>query len=56
MLTELWPLAAKHGVKFVLNAGGLNPEGARQAIAKGDARQKLDEFIAFTKKHATKAN
>jgi hypothetical protein len=34
MLTELWPLAAKHGVKFVLNAGGLNPEGARHAIAK----------------------
>ncbi len=33
MLTELWPLAAKHGVKFVLNAGGLNPEGARDAIA-----------------------
>lgn len=34
MLAELWPLAAKHGVKFVLNAGGLNPEGARAAIAK----------------------
>ena len=34
MLTELWPLAAKHGVKFVLNAGGLNPEGARSAIAR----------------------
>jgi hypothetical protein len=34
MLAELWPLAAKRGVKFVLNAGGLNPEGARQAIAK----------------------
>src|SRR4051812_45881392 len=34
MLTELWPLAAKHGVKFVLNAGGLNPQGAREAIAK----------------------
>ncbi len=34
MLTDLWPLAAKHGVKFVLNAGGLNPEGAREAIAK----------------------
>jgi hypothetical protein len=34
MLTELWPLAAKHGVKFVLNAGGLNPEGARRAIAR----------------------
>lgn len=34
MLAELWPLAARHGVKFVLNAGGLNPEGAREAIAK----------------------
>ena len=34
MLAELWPLAAKHGVKFVLNAGGLNPEGARRAIAR----------------------
>jgi hypothetical protein len=34
MLTELWPLAATHGVKFVLNAGGLNPQGAREAIAR----------------------
>jgi hypothetical protein len=34
MLAELWPLAAKHGVRFVLNAGGLNPEGAREAIAR----------------------
>jgi hypothetical protein len=34
MLAELWPLAARHGVKFVLNAGGLNPEGAREAIAR----------------------
>ncbi|MFY9315031.1 MAG: acyclic terpene utilization AtuA family protein [Burkholderiales bacterium] len=34
MLAELWPLAAKRGVKFVLNAGGLNPEGARLAIAR----------------------
>ena len=34
MLAELWPLAAKNKVRFVLNAGGLNPEGARQAIAK----------------------
>jgi hypothetical protein len=34
MLADLWPLAAKHGVKFVLNAGGLNPEGAREAIAQ----------------------
>ena len=34
MLAELWPLVAPRGVKFVLNAGGLNPEGARQAIAR----------------------
>jgi len=34
MLTELWPLAAGRGVKFVLNAGGLNPHGAREAIAR----------------------
>jgi hypothetical protein len=34
MLMELWPLAARHGVKFILNAGGLNPAGARQAIAR----------------------
>lgn len=34
MLMELWPLAAKHGVKFILNAGGLNPAGARDAIAR----------------------
>jgi anthranilate phosphoribosyltransferase len=27
-------------------------ERARKAIAKGEARRKLDEFIAFTKKHA----
>src|SRR5215210_7373873 len=34
MLTELWPLAAKRGVKFVMNAGGLNPPGARDAVAR----------------------
>lgn len=34
MLADLWPLAAKHKVKFVLNAGGLNPEGAREAIGR----------------------
>ena len=34
MLTDLWPLAAKRGVKFILNAGGLNPQGAREAIAR----------------------
>jgi hypothetical protein len=33
MLTALWPLAAVRGVKFVLNAGGLNPQGAAAALA-----------------------
>jgi hypothetical protein len=34
MLMELWPLAVQHGVKFILNAGGLNPQGACAAIAR----------------------
>jgi Acyclic terpene utilisation family protein AtuA len=34
MLVELWPLAADRGVKFVMNAGGLNPHGARAAVAR----------------------
>jgi hypothetical protein len=34
MLMELWPLAVQHGVKFILNAGGLNAAGAREAIAR----------------------
>lgn len=38
MLSQLWPLAQKandgKGVKFLLNAGGLNPEGARDALAE----------------------
>ena len=28
-------------------------ERARKSIAKGEARQKLDDFVAFTQKHAT---
>ena len=32
MLTQLWPSASERGVKFVLNAGGLNPEGAGLAL------------------------
>src|ERR1043166_8092247 len=34
MLLELWPLAEPRGVKFVMNAGGLNPHGARDAVAR----------------------
>ena len=34
MLAELWPLAAARGVRFVLNAGGLNPQGARDALVQ----------------------
>ena len=32
MLSALWPGAAAHGVKFILNAGGLNPRGAASAL------------------------
>ena len=32
MLGALWPAAAKRGVKFILNAGGLNPHGAGAAL------------------------
>lgn len=32
MLSDLLPLAVQRGVKFVLNAGGLNPMGAREAL------------------------
>ena len=32
MLTQLWPAASARGVKFVLNAGGLNPQAAALAL------------------------
>jgi Acyclic terpene utilisation family protein AtuA len=32
MLMRLWPLMQARGVKFVCNAGGLNPMGAAQAV------------------------
>ncbi|NDG16161.1 MAG: acyclic terpene utilization AtuA family protein, partial [Betaproteobacteria bacterium] len=32
MMTQLWPAAASRGVKFVLNAGGLNPQAAALAL------------------------
>ena len=32
MLSALWPGAAAHGVKFILNAGVLNPRGSASAL------------------------
>jgi hypothetical protein len=32
MLMRLWPLMRERGVRFVCNAGGLNPHGAAQAV------------------------
>ena len=32
MMTQLWPAAASRGVKFILNAGGLNPQAAALAL------------------------
>ena len=32
MLSDLLPLAIRHGARFVLNAGGLNPLAAREAL------------------------
>jgi len=32
MLTMLWPLMLERGVRFVCNAGGLNPRGAAEAL------------------------
>ncbi|MDO9290013.1 MAG: acyclic terpene utilization AtuA family protein [Hydrogenophaga sp.] len=32
MLLRLWPLMRERGVRFVCNAGGLNPMGAAQAV------------------------
>ena len=34
MLLRLWPLMRERGVRFVCNAGGLNPHGAAQAVLK----------------------
>ncbi|HBC56026.1 MAG TPA: DUF1446 domain-containing protein [Gammaproteobacteria bacterium] len=32
LLRDLYPLAHQRGIKFLLNAGGLNPQGAGQAV------------------------
>src|ERR1044072_8142927 len=46
MLTELWPLGEPRGVKFVMNAGGLNPHGAREAGARAFKEKGFSAKIA----------
>lgn len=46
MLEDLWPLAAPRGVRFILNAGGLNPRGARDALAAAFAARGWNARIA----------
>lgn len=50
MLMQLWPLARKandgKGVKFLLNAGGLNPHGARDALAESFRKKGWQARIA----------
>src|SRR5512145_324967 len=46
MLSDLWPLAQPRGVKFVLNAGGLDPLAARAALAAAFAAKGWTARIA----------
>lgn len=46
MMAALWPLAQQHGVKFLLNAGGLNPEGARDVLVAEFSRRGWQAKIA----------
>ena len=46
MLTELWPVARARGVRFVVNAGGLNPHGARDALVQLFAKKGWKARIA----------
>jgi hypothetical protein len=39
MLLRLWPLMRERGVRFVCNAGGLNPQGAARAVRAAFATQ-----------------
>lgn len=47
MLLDLLPLALPRGVKFVLNAGGLNPPGAQVAVEAALARAGLKAHVAI---------
>jgi len=46
MLLRLWPLMQPRGVRFVCNAGGLNPAGAGAAVAAALAARGLKARIA----------
>jgi len=46
MMTALWPAARQQGVKFLLNAGGLNPQGAAAALSAEFARRGWQARIA----------
>ncbi len=46
MLLRLWPLMQARGVRFVCNAGGLNPQGAGQALRAAFAAKGLTARIA----------
>lgn len=46
MLVKLWPLMQARGVKFICNAGGLNPAGAAAALRAAFAAKGLVARIA----------
>jgi hypothetical protein len=46
MLVTLWPLMRQRGVKFICNAGGLNPRGAAEALRAAFERKAWNARIA----------
>lgn len=46
MLVKLWPLMQARGVKFICNAGGLNPAGGAAALSAAFAAKGLKARIA----------
>ena len=47
MLTQLWPSASERGVKWVLNAGGLNPLAAAQALQMHEDCVHVERFVSL---------
>ena len=46
MLLRLWPLMRPRGIRFICNAGGLNPQGAGEAVRAAFAAKGLQARIA----------